>query len=366
MLCNLDNSDVRAYSQLMKAYVQNKACLNYQINTLRIRNNFRQSNSEYKDSREVVNMNKLLLKRIQEVKNIRDALKYLETKTVDLDILEKLFCMDFSDDKNLEEIDWIERNINNTEELLETSISKYEIIKEGLDEKAIVYYHNQREINKNLQKIEKIKALEEELTDYRAEIEHFKKENTEMAIRKARSSPTKRESIGCLKIYHKMSENALKLRSKLLLRDELAKIVEKAHVELENLSVKIAKDTETFHNEERELEEISKSAGKLESELHENRKKIKKLEMAIEGLHNEIGEIASNFEIEEESPLKLSLSESLDEGETVSLTNIISGFTKMKEDKESLIEENKKLKDKISKLFVAKGDSSTDLSNSRG
>ena len=152
-----------------------------------------------------------------------------------------------------------------------------------------------------------------------------------------------------------MSENALKLKSKLLLRDELKKIVEKAHIELQDLSAKISKDTEKLHSEERELEEISTSEYKLETQLHENRKMIIKLQMRIEGLQTELGEAATSFDLEDDSPLKFNLSESLDEGET--MPNIILGFTKMKEDKESLIEENKKLKDKISRLFLAKEES---------
>ena len=104
---------------------------------------------------------------------------------------------------------------------------------------------------------------------------------------------------------------------------------------------------------EEETEENLKFAARYEVDLYEARKYLKKLEIRLEGLYREREELMGN-QVSQYSFAKTKSIDGLDEGETISLNSLMTGFSEMKKEKETLIQENNRLKERISKLFQAK------------
>jgi hypothetical protein len=87
-------------------------------------------------------------------------------------------------------------------------------------------------------------------------------------------------------------------------------------------------------------------------DLYEIRKKQKKLEIRIEGLLREKEELVKNPDGERYDSGVREKDE--EKTEIINFSSLISGFSEMKKEKESLIVENNKLKDRISRLCQAR------------
>ena len=75
LLSTKEDEKIRALVQLLKAQVQTKSMLNFQISQLKIKNNYRQSNTDFKDFKDMLNLNKIIDKKVQDLKSLQEALK---------------------------------------------------------------------------------------------------------------------------------------------------------------------------------------------------------------------------------------------------------------------------------------------------
>lgn len=345
------NNDVRAKAALVKAFMNYKTSLIYEINLLKIQKTYHQSNVDYRDSREMLTHTKNLLKKFHEFKAVCKSIKNAGARHIDHGKLVEFCKITPKTSLKFEHSDIISVELEKAHEKSILQIEEYQNLKKILTEKEKNFEKNQEKIDQNLKKKEICEGMEEEIFDYRAEIKSFNAEIGRMLQIKDKIQLAKREGMECVKIYQQLSEGALKLRSKLLLRADLYNILSNANTELENLSEKIAKSTETYNLlEEEHIWEVQNSSI-LNSQLYENRKKIKKLEITIEGMHRELEPYA---DIDLDASLKLSLNTSLGEGDTICIPHMNAGFTKLKEEKDMLVHENIRLKEKISKLSQGK------------
>ena len=349
--------EVRAQVQLLRAYTQLRVSLNYQISQLKIKANYHQSNADYRDYKDMINASKILAKRFIELKAIKSSYDGSIGKKINPGSIQKLCSIVYNPEINKSEINSISnQNMHNEKNVIYLR-EKLKILQENYRANLKIYEKNQNIINIHNQKQTILDSLEEEIEDYREEVNVFKNQNENMANKVIKAGGKKKTNFDRIKLYQMLSENALKLRSKLLLREELQENLASAGAELEILEEKVNKDKAELEQLELGNEEDLRSSSRNEVDLYEMRKYIKKLELKIHLLNKEKDEFSSNtIYLDESTGRKINnnTSDSLDEGETYCISSLTTGFSQMKKEKDLLIEENNRLKDKISKLFQAK------------
>ncbi|OMJ78525.1 hypothetical protein SteCoe_21630 [Stentor coeruleus] len=348
-----DNEDLRAQVRLYKAYLMQKTTLSYQISQIKIKNTYRQSNSDFRDFKEMANLGKIFQKKLLDYKNIRNSLSASQIKQLSPKELTKVINMISASEERCNEIENLFSQNFSSENLVNMLKEKCIYLEDLIKSKLQKYKENENNITFSSEQRETVNALEDQIEDYKAELNIFLEENKELEAKKARINLRKRTSFERIKNYQMLSESALQLRSKLLLRNELKNNVLNAEKELENLSENIEYKKSRISMMEEETEENMKFAAHFEVDLYEARKKLKKIEMHLEGLYKERDEIMGIYENKYQAK-EIKGNDNLEEGETVSLTSLITGFHEMNKEKETLIQENNKLKERISKLFRSK------------
>lgn len=338
--------EIRAQVQLLRAHMEHKTGLQFEISQIKITNSYKQSNSDYRDSRDMSNLTKMLNKRLVEVKNMAKAIKHLQLKQVSketlaslvesfkvlepqLDISRNLFSLNFQ----------IENDVDTLSSYYESKFHEY-------NEKSELFAQNQEILNHTLEQADFCESLENEVNDYKAELDQFGLEIQVMKEKKQKILSKRRSSVDKVKIFHQLTNLALSLRSKLLLREELNKNLKSAESELDELNRKVNEDKERIHQIELENEEERKYAVMYSIDLDELYKKIDKKVASIDRLYQE----KKMLQVEQD---KKRIS-GFDEGETVFLSGWMSGLNEMQKEKMSLMEENLKLKQRISRLYSGK------------
>ena len=338
--------EIRAQIQLLRAHMEHKTGLQYEISQIKIKNSYKQSNSDYKDSRDMSNLTKMLNKKLVDVKNTTNKIKHLQLKQVSKETLGSLV----DSIKVLEPHLDISRNLFSLnfqiENGVDTYLKYYESKSQEYYEKSEVFAQNQETLNQTFEQSECFEHLENEISDYQAELEQFTHEIEVMKDKKQKILSRRRTSVDKVKIFHQLSELALNLRSKLLLREELSKNFKCAESEIEDLNRKINQEKERIDQIELENEEDRKYAAKYTLDLDELYGNIDKQLLRIKKLNEEKMILASKVENKSNA--------GFDEGETVFLSGWMSGLNKMQKEKMSLMEENSKLKQRISSLYYAK------------
>ncbi|OMJ82652.1 hypothetical protein SteCoe_16573 [Stentor coeruleus] len=345
--------DLRAQFQLYKAYLMQKASLSYQISQIKIKNSYKQSNPDYRDAKDLINLHKGFQKKLQDYKAIRSSISESDTKRISPNELSNVITMINTSEERIHEIEGLFSQNFNSENYINILKEKFEYLKELQDNKLQQFRNSEENINFSVEQRDTANTLEEQINDYKAELEIFNEENRELQEKKIRFNQKKRTSFDRIKNYHLLSENALQLRSKLLLREELLRNLKNAEKELENLSSAVESKRSRISIMEEETEENLKFAARYEVDFYEARKYLKKLEIQLEGLYREREELMGN-QISQYSFAKTGSIDILDEGETISLNSLMTGFSEMKKEKDTLIQENNRLKERISKLFQAK------------
>lgn len=338
--------EIRAQIQLLRAHMDHKTSLQYEISQIKIKNSYKHSNSDYKDSRDMSNLTKILNKKLVEVKNITNKIKHLQLKQVSKETLVSLV----ESIKVLEPHLDISRNLFSLnfqiENDVDTYLRYYESKSQEFYEKSEFFAQNQEILNTTFEQTESYERLQNEVNDYQAELEQFTLEIQVMKDKKQKILNRRRTSVDKVKIFHQLSDLALSFRSKLLLREELNKNFKCAESEIEDLNRKINEEQERIHQIEIENEEDRKYAAKYSLDLDELYSKIEKQALRIRKLNEEkmifVSEEGNN------------INSGFDEGETLSLGGWMSGLNKMQKEKMSLMEENSKLKQRISSLYYVK------------
>jgi hypothetical protein len=338
------NSDIRAQIQLLKAHMSHKTNLQYEISQIKIKNSYRQSNSDYRDSRDMGNLTKLLGKRLIEVRNMAKAIRSMHLKQVSKETLASLI----ESFRVLEPQLDISRNLFSLNFQIEADIDTlktYYLSKsQELDEKSEVYQENQDYLDQTLRQSNFLESLENEVNDYTAELEQFSIEIQALQEKKMKIMNRRRTSVDKVKIFHQLSDLALSFRSKLLLREELKKNLKNAESELEDLFRKVNEEQEKLQIIEAENESDKKYASRYEVDLDELQKNIEKKKKSLEKLLGEKKALISDE----------GNKEGFEEGETVFLSGWVNGMNEMQKEKISLMEENFKLKERISRLYSPK------------
>lgn len=337
--------EIRARIQLLKAHIEHKAYLNFEISQMKIRNSYN-SSADRRDFKDLTSMGKQLSRRLSIIRYISQTLKTTNLKEITRETLEDLLSRTQEMGPKLEisrglfslnfELDTIVNNLKETYECFNTDFQK----------KSEKYNESQGRVGFIVEKEQEIKELEREIMDYTLEVQQFALENKDLTKKKEKRASMKRESVDKVKIFQHLSENAMKLRSKLLLKEELIKNFKSAEKELDELNEKICKKQEELRELEMENEEDRKNAARHEIDLHELKRSAKKQEIRIQGLISEREKLQNPG-----SKTNFLSQESLGTNETVSISGIISGFNKINKEKLSLHEENLKLKERLSKFL---------------
>lgn len=348
-----DNEDLRARIRLYKAYLMQKTTLSYQISQIKIKNTYKQSNSDFRDFKEMANLGKIFQKKLLDYKNIRNSLSDSQIKQLTPKELTKVINNISSSEERCNEIESLFSQNSSSENFVSMLKEKCAYLEDLIKSKLQQFKDNEYNISFSSEQKETVNALEEQIEDYKAELNIFMEENKELEAKKTRINLRKRTSFERIRNYQMLPESALQLRSKLLLKDELRKNVLNAEKELENLSENIEFKKSRIYMMEEETEENMKFAARFEVDLYEARKNLKKLEIRLEGLYKERDNLMEFYENKHQTK-ETKGNDNLEEGETVSLTSLMTGFHEMNKEKETLIQENNKLKERISKLFQSK------------
>ena len=230
-----------------------------------------------------------------------------------------------------------------------------EDLKSSYDDLLSEYEAKCEILNENESIISNHAALSSELPQLEADVQELSQIRTNFYEKYSKTQEIrnkckihKKKSFEQIKLFQKLSENGIILRSKLLLKQELLNNLKIAEKELENLSGKIREDEEKIKVLEIETKEMAKETSRLQEDLVDWKKEICKLQMRLQGLLEEKDTLLEWIYEKKES--KNSKDEYV-EDETVQISSWINGFDEMLKEKESLVNENKKLKDRISRLM---------------
>ena len=351
---NSEDCEMRAKVQLVKAYMQAKNNLNYQVNQLKIKNSYRQSNTDFRDFKDMATLTKILQKKLEEVKGIHAALISPDVKKMPIGSVNKLLDIILHSEGNIGEINDILHENLSSERYLALLQEKYSHLEENKQAKLQKFEYNNSIISKNSSKMETLNALEEEICDYKTEVDNYRRENENLSSRQKRIKATKRKSVDRIRIFHQLSDNALKLRSKLLFREELKSNIKNAELEIDFHFQKVSKEKQRLQDLEIEAQENLKYAAKYESDLQEMKEKIESSQEKLEKLKKEREILINKSLINVEKEEALKNPEKIEGNAALSLSSLIAGFSEMRKEKNSLIEENNLLKQRIFNLIHTK------------
>jgi hypothetical protein len=241
---------LRAQILLLKAIIQRKASLLYQINQIKIKNTYRQSNSDFKDYKDLASISKALKKRLNEVKFIRSTSKDCSMKKLSSETVEALsMALNNSAEKINDIGDALGQDVGN-EDYVAGLKDRYEYLNEIYQAKLKEFNNNEEFLGYNSEQVEIFTGLDEEVNRFRGELNLIMEENRDMESKKAKLAASRVSYIDRVKFFQQLTEDALKLRSKLLLREELTRNLRSAEVELELLTKKIYNEKARLANME--------------------------------------------------------------------------------------------------------------------
>ena len=339
--------EIVAQIQLLKAFLHQKANLNHDISNIKIKKNYIQSNNEYRDLKDLLALGKVLAKRLNEIRQINrsirlnpkgsplkhssptDLFSILRNTSSCLEIPRQIFSLNFE----------IENNLDLLKE-------RFESISQEYDEKVDLYKSNECALDTEIENSGILDNLENEVNKYQSQLDLVRRKNNLIETNKSKKVLFRKESLKSMKNYNKLSENALKLRSKRLLQKELNHSIRATELELEDLSQKVAISQERVYSLKLDQDDLLRSSPKQSLELTELEIKIQKLQSKLEALDTEKSSLMSILSNE-----NYSKDENIEEEDTLNQPSWTLGFQQMLKDKEELVAENQKLKDRISRLI---------------
>lgn len=338
------DTEIVAQVQLFKAFLQHKNFLNQEIGLMKVKLSYFQSNQDFKIMRELQAVVKLLGKKLNELRTINVFIKKHPISSFKKGNFEEFVQILTGTEKNLD----VPREIFSLNFAKETQNEEYkeklEALAEEYDQKVDLYRHSEQVLEQNSALSNLLNDLETEVFNLQDEIHKLNAGKSKIEEKHEKKRIFRKSSFEKIKIYDKLSDEALQLRSKLLLQQEMMKSLEIAGEELKKMQNKISLDEENVKYLKQESLRRAKSLAQDEEELRELKKKSHKLEMRIQGLRDEkedlVKVLVGGFEINEEFV----------EDDTLQPVSIYSGFEKMKKEKDLLLEESEKLKERISKL----------------
>ena len=344
------SSEVLAQLTYLRAMYQKKSALAYDISQLKIKSTHRQTNTDYKELRELLTTSKIISKKLEELAYSHKTTKQVRIPDITPENKENLESILQESSSNIEHMENMLNDAQDTEKYLKLLIEKFNHMKEDYERKKLKKTQNEKNLLISKESREVLTDLEEEIEEMKEKIRSFDQENERMTEKKSSISRTHRKSVEKIKIYHQLSENAMRLRSKLLFRKDLRHSISNAELELEFHSQRVQREEDKLIEIEAESEQESKYLGTYEQELEKLDEYIAKLEDKLDNMYREKEDLMQR-------PKSISIPSDTKEPEesvTVSLVGLLTGFNKMRQEKDSLIAENNKLKEKLMGLFNSK------------
>lgn len=351
LLASSGDNQIRGQLELLKALMQSKSNLTYELNQIRIRDSYHQSNVGYRDLKGLITLSKTIKKKLSDLNLSHENLKNTEIQADSPETISKLVDLISYSQENVGQVESLLKEFEDAQRLLSLLKQRYGLLSQEYQKKQLSIAVNERYLNDNTPEVMAYKELAEEIKDFEAELEFFGQENDKMFEKKVSRKKNRRSSVQKVKIYQQMSEDALKLRSKLLIKQDLEKNIKHAGEELKYHFCQVEKEENRLKELESDLA-LNSNTESLEEELKNLENEIQTLENEIENDYREreelINPVVLGFNLNDRQN-KTSSDDSL----TVSLAGLIAGFKEMRCEKESLIEQNNRLKQRITNLFNA-------------
>lgn len=343
--------ELRGQIQYLRALYQKKSSLAYNISQLKIKLTHRQTNTDYKDLRLAQTNSKVLSKKLEELESTYRTIKSEEFIPISKESQENLKNIVDESLSSFCKIEGILEDAKNSENYLNLLKEKFNHMKDEFERKKVRFGLNEKYLVGNSESRDMMSELNEDLREMSEKLASYSEENERLSAKKSMITKSHRKSVEKIKIYHQLSDNAMRLRSKLLFRKELRNSISNAELELEYHFQRVQKEEDRLTELEQESQETTKYLSRYESELRKLDEYIVKLENKLDVMYREREDLSHH-------PKSVSLGsenkEMADESITVSLTSLLTGFHQMRKDKDTLIAENNILKKKLLGLFSSK------------
>lgn len=345
-----DDDEVRGQLQLLRALMQNKSNLMYELSQLKIKTSYQQSNRSYREIKELITFSKIIKKKLEDLNLTHENFKNTESSDTPPETLTKLKSLVSYSQENYGQLENLLKEFDDSEGLLTLLKEKFELLSKEFQKKQAKLAENQMFLNEGSPEAMTFNELSAEIKEFHSELDFYKRENEKMKGKKENFKKNRRGSVQKVKLYKQFSENALKLRSQLLIREDLEKNIKNAEQELDYHSQQIEKEKARLEELEADLAS-NPNVDDLREELNSLEKEIQVLENELENYYREREELINPV------VLGINLNERTngtpEDSLTVSLASLIAGFTEMRMEKDNLIEQNNRLKERISSLFSA-------------
>jgi chromosome segregation ATPase len=337
-------SDIQSQLQLLKSLIQSKSSLLYEINNCKIGLSFSHSNAEFRDFKQLVNLSKIISSKLKDLTVVKNLLNSLEFKSISPESLTQISEIVDSSEFNISQIDQLLNSLMSSEKYLQALKEKHNQLSQEYEKKRKRQTLNDAEIIEVSPDLFLLHSLNQEIHDYQSELEDISQSIKKLEEKKAMAGANRRGSLEKIKKFHQMSEEALKLQSKTLMKKDLEASLMKAESQIDLHARRVEKDKKKLESLQEELNESHSDEGKLEEVLERLNSEVNRLESKIENYYGEREELIN--------PAVLGLRRDTQEDSvTISLIGLMTGFDEMRREKDSLVLENLKLKEKITSLF---------------
>jgi hypothetical protein len=280
ILASSGNNEIRGQLELLKALMQNKSSLTYELNQIKIQASYNQSNSSHRDLKELITLSKTIKKKLSDLNSSHENLKNTEIKADSPETINKIVDLISYSQDNVGQIESLLKEFEDIERLVGLLKQRFELLSQEYQKKKLSLAVNERYLDDNTPEVMVFKELATEIKEYEAELEFYGQENDKMFEKKVSRKKNRRSSVQKVKIYQQMSEEGLKLRSKLLIKQDLEKNIKHAEEELKYHFSKVEK-------EENRLKELESDFA-LNSNTQSLEEELKSLETEIQALENEL------------------------------------------------------------------------------
>ena len=233
---NLDSALI-AHVQLLKAHMTHKNFLISQINEAHIKMSYLTLSHHAKISREITQISMSSAKKRREIKDSIGLLSYINSNSrLTMTLTSPDLISNDSAFSERKELDFslfgsqIDRDVYK----LETVRQKYKQLHTKLGALREKYCNHNQEIMKYNADLEAANKVEKEVRTIEDNINLLSKTNKELSLNLMHNYKLKSTNINRAKLFCKLPQNKLMLRSKILLKDELKSIIEKSHQDIES------------------------------------------------------------------------------------------------------------------------------------
>ena len=320
------SSDLEIVSQiqLLKACLLRKSSLYSNINLIKIKRNYLQSNNDYRDYKEIVTVLKAAYKRLSDIhqmtRHIKKSLNagskpfnfdpsLLITSSA-LDIPRHIFSLNFGPETYIDSLQ-----------------SEFESLSQEYDNKIEICKRQDSVIQYNDLLMDQIENIESEAFDLRDRICGLRSAKDSIKETKHKRSLVMKISLNHMKVYHKLSDNAFKLQSRLLMKNELLKNIKMTERDIDSLNRRIESNSKKFELLEQEAKVQTGARKQHELELIEINKRTEVLDSKLQDMRREkdrLLEFLCGNRGDEE----------VEEDETLHITDCSSRISKIKKEKE--------------------------------